>query len=85
MKLIRCPPADRRSPRHERTALVVTFDQVGCGGLVTTSDFHFPPPGDEDPVDFDSFPDIEIVDDDTGPHTQIIYFAVPPRAPARKP
>lgn len=75
-------PGTRRSPRHERMALVVEIQALGDDRrFVSHSDYHFPVPADE--AILADVP-VHVEDQDTGPRTQVLYLAMPPRLPARK-
>lgn len=79
------PPGTRRSPRHERMSLVVEVCALGDDRrFVSDSDYQFSF-NQDDTVVVDV--PIPVTDEDTGPRTQVLYLAVPPRLPAavRKP
>jgi len=73
-------PGQRRSPRHERMALVVEVCPLGEQRFVSHADYVFPDPDETIVIDVP----LEVNDEDTGPRTQVMYLAVPPRLPARK-
>lgn len=81
------PPGTRRSPRHECLALVVEIQALGDDRrFVTHADYHLPGPIEDETivVDVHGVP-AAVLDEDTGPRTQVLYLAMPPRLPARKP